>query len=532
MVSKPLLKQSVKANKIIWLLVTLATCIMLASIIVIMGSAGVSQIRDSLTGVFVKNVVNTEIDKNSMNSYYLVNTSIQTYNQTYTGLIPLGIGSETTKVKNAYDEQIALSPEEKDAIIAKVITEYNPSELVLDSLKDYGVTEEIWKIFMSDALKNYAYATAASEQTADFMAKQAFVLVLSQQVYEQVLAQGGENPSVEEANNAQQLVYTGVMTYVRQADAGMVGTDEASVATFTENFVASTLSVQMHAIFVESGYEFSEEYINNRSKKAIDNFRAQLAYREIDTTNSTEVQALIDELCVSLFDEMPTDVANSLRDLGDLDIYGLVVGNIFFRMAGLLLPFVFIIMCSNNLLAGQVDTGAMAYVLSTPTKRRKVAFTQAVYLVMSLLIMFLLTTIVSVIALNCVNSSTVTMNTSQILLFNLGAFLTTFAISGICFLASACFNRSKNAMGVGGGISMFFLVTTILGMFGSEIIPAVVRIDSMNFFNYLSIITLFDAVSILNGTLTYLWKFAILVVIGIITYTIGIERFNKKDLPL
>ena len=87
-------------------------------------------------------------------------------------------------------------------------------------------------------------------------------------------------------------------------------------------------------------------------------------------------------------------------------------------------------------------------------------------------------------------------------------------------------------MGVGGGISMFFLVTTILGMFGSEIIPAVVRIDSMNFFNYLSIITLFDAVSILNGTLTYLWKFAILVVIGIVTYTIGIERFNKKDLPL
>ena len=154
MVSKPLLKQSLKANKIIWLLVTLATCIMLASIIVIMGSAGVSQIRDSLTGVFVKNVVNTEIDKNSMNSYYLVNTSIQTYNQTYTGLIPLGIGSETTKVKNAYDEQIALSPEEKDAIIAKVITEYNPSELVLDSLKDYGVTEEIWKIFMSDALTN------------------------------------------------------------------------------------------------------------------------------------------------------------------------------------------------------------------------------------------------------------------------------------------------------------------------------------------------------------------------------------------
>ena len=531
MVSKPLLKQSLKANKIIWLLVTLATCIMLASIIVIMGSAGVSQIRDSLTGVFVKNVVNTEIDKNSMNSYYLINESIKGYNSNYI-LVKNLVEGDASNVKNSYDTAIEQTPEQTEAVIATVIAEYTPNALLLIGLSQYNVTEEMWKGFMLQVLTDYANTETANEQTAEFMAKQAFVLVLSQQVYGQVLAQGGENPSVEEANNAQQLVYTGVMTYVRQANAGMVGTDEASVATFTENFVASTLSIQMHAIFLESGYEFSEEYIRNRSKQAIDNFRAQLAYREIDTTNGTEVQALIDELCVSLFDEMPTDVANSLRDLGDLDIYGLVVGNIFFRMAGLLLPFVFIIMCSNNLLAGQVDTGAMAYVLSTPTKRRKVAFTQAIYLVMSLFIMFLLTTIVSVVALNCVNSSTVTINTSQILLFNLGAFLTTFAISGICFLASACFNRSKNAMGVGGGISMFFLVTTILGMFGSEIIPAVVRIDSMNFFNYLSIITLFDAVSILNGTLTYLWKFAILVVIGIVTYTIGIERFNKKDLPL
>lgn len=39
------------------------------------------------------------------------------------------------------------------------------------------------------------------------------------------------------------------------------------------------------------------------------------------------------------------------------------------------------IMASNNLISGQVDSGSMAYVLSTSTKRRTVVFTQAGYLI-------------------------------------------------------------------------------------------------------------------------------------------------------
>ena len=76
------------------------------------------------------------------------------------------------------------------------------------------------------------------------------------------------------------------------------------------------------------------------------------------------------------------------------------------------------------------------------------------------------------------------------------------------------------------------LVCTILGLFGSSVVPAAMRIDAMNVFNYVSIITLFDTVSILNGGIDFLWKFAILAGIGIITFIIGVFRFDKKDLPL
>ena len=107
-----------------------------------------------------------------------------------------------------------------------------------------------------------------------------------------------------------------------------------------------------------------------------------------------------------------------------------------------------------------------------------------------------------------------------------------FAIAGFCFMCSAIFNSNKHSLSIGGGLTIFSLVCTILGLFGSNVIPSAMRIPAMDFFNYLSIITLFDATSILNGTINYLWKFGVLAAFGIITIIVGIFRFDKKDLPL
>ena len=107
-----------------------------------------------------------------------------------------------------------------------------------------------------------------------------------------------------------------------------------------------------------------------------------------------------------------------------------------------------------------------------------------------------------------------------------------FAMSGISFMASCLFNRSKHSMNIGGGLNMFFLVASMLGLFGSKIMPSVVRLSSLNFFNYVTIITLFDVNSILAGTTTFIWKWAILVGIGLICFIVGSVRFQKKDLPL
>ena len=215
-------------------------------------------------------------------------------------------------------------------------------------------------------------------------------------------------------------------------------------------------------------------------------------------------------------------------------MYSLIVGSIFYKLAGLLLPIIYVIMASNNLIAGQVDSGSMAYVLSTSTKRRTVVFTQAVYLIGSLLAMFSLTTVTGCVCLAIVkaDSTSIIMSYGELILLNLGAFLVLFALSGLCFFTSCWFDRSKRSMAIGGGLSIYSLVGAMLGLFGTQTIPSVVRLDALNYFNYTTIISLFDSVSIIDGTLTFLWKFAILIVFGVVGYVIGARKFVKKDLPL
>ena len=233
----------------------------------------------------------------------------------------------------------------------------------------------------------------------------------------------------------------------------------------------------------------------------------------------------------SLLDKLPDNVSDGIHELGTMDLYGLIVGSIFFKMAGLLLPIIYLIMCSNSLIAGQVDTGSMAYVLSTSTRRKEVTFTQAIYLAGSLLLMFICTTITSCICF-AIADVTTDLTYLKLILINLGAFVTLFAISGINYLTSCIFDRSKKAMALGGGISMFFLVATMLGLFGSPVIPSVVRISALNNFNYVSLISLFDVVSILDGGNAWIYKLIILVIVGLAGYIIGSIRFEKKDLPL
>ena len=61
----------------------------------------------------------------------------------------------------------------------------------------------------------------------------------------------------------------------------------------------------------------------------------------------------------------------------------MTVGNMYFKIVGLLISVVFVIVVGVNLIAGQVDSGSMAYILSTGTTRNSVTVTQMIFFVSS-----------------------------------------------------------------------------------------------------------------------------------------------------
>lgn len=303
------------------------------------------------------------------------------------------------------------------------------------------------------------------------------------------------------------------------------GVDNEKYASFGYTYDSIKHSSKTTIVSYQARFDYEKSLID--AKRA--DFASDVEYNKAVSDMN---EKLIGSMSLSLLSSLPTEVADALEEVGKMDLYSLIVGSIFYKMAGLLLPIIFMIMASNNLIAGQVDSGSMAYILSTSTKREQVTFTQAVYLAVSLFVMFVCTTITSVVCLAIVNKPEISLDYGQVILLNLGAFITMFAMSGICFCASCWFDRSKRSMGIGGGLSMFFLVATMLGLFGSPVLPSIIRLEALNYFNYVTIISLFDVISIINKTGAFIWKFAILIAIGLIGYIVGSVKFKKKDLPL
>ena len=320
--------------------------------------------------------------------------------------------------------------------------------------------------------------------------------------------------------------------------------------TKTENVKTLTDALSSYGVTTAKYDSFGYTYdsVKHRAGTAVAAYRGRLEYETArledkradggfgtDEAFCAAVAAKKDELAAdisaSFLSTLPDAVSDALEEIGQADLYTLIVGSIFYKLAGLLLPIIYMIMASNNLIAGQVDSGSMAYVLSTSTRRGTVVFTQSVYLIGSLLAMFGLTTATGCICLSMVPEE-IELTYGNLILLNLGAFLVLFALSGLCHFTSCVFDRSRRSMAIGGGLSIFALVAAMLGLFGSPVIPSVVRLDALNNFNYATIISLFDVISIIDGTNTFIWKFAILAVAGIVGYIAGSWRFVKKDLPL
>lgn len=241
--------------------------------------------------------------------------------------------------------------------------------------------------------------------------------------------------------------------------------------------------------------------------------------------------------CTGVIDQLPNKVNDSLTEMGSMNTYGIFVGVVAFGMASILIPMVYTITLADSLVAEKVETGSLAFTMSTPIKRSTFIFTEACYLIGTEVFMGLVLFVGGLLARTCGITMGGTdliesLPISDISQYALGNFMVTLAISGICFCASSIFNKVRFAISYGGGLNIFFFICSILGLFGTKAIPGTVRIESMNYFNYVTILSLNDGVAVMEASAVYWYKLIGLLAIALLTYISGSIVFTKKDLPL
>lgn len=233
---------------------------------------------------------------------------------------------------------------------------------------------------------------------------------------------------------------------------------------------------------------------------------------------------------------------NKIQMMATMDMT-MILNQLIYNVAALLLPLVYVVVVGNRLIAAQVDSGSMAYIVSTPTTRGRIVRTEGLFFLLSLLAMYLLVGTASTVSeMLSYGDRAIPVRT---IFLNLGLFVTVLGLGGVCFLGSCLFNRSRDSLAFGGGISIFSFIANVLAIFGSTtFVNLGVGVKSMSFFSYISLVSLFDTTSIdhfakyLVGkdggsfNLVWLYKLIGMLVISIVCFVVGHIVFKKKDLPL
>ena len=194
--------------------------------------------------------------------------------------------------------------------------------------------------------------------------------------------------------------------------------------------------------------------------------------------------------------------------------------NMFFSIMalGFLLALIYTIAVGNKLVASEVDRGTMSFTLNTPTTRKQIIFSKALFFIGSLTAMIVAFTTAGTVTCLILG---INIAFGKLWLVALGFWLFSFALSSIAFAASCWFNKSGQSILVGAGVPvMFFLFSTL----------AVID-KFFTFLKYFSLNTLYNVYNIMALT-NFVPQFVVLFIIGVVLYGIGITKFLKKDLPL
>jgi ABC-2 type transport system permease protein len=227
----------------------------------------------------------------------------------------------------------------------------------------------------------------------------------------------------------------------------------------------------------------------------------------------------------SLNDFMKTMPAGMLKAFGFENGFGSFESYISGEYYGVILTIILTIFCVMlpvQLIAKLVDQGSMAYLLSTPTTRGKIAFTQASVFFTGIVLIMAITTISGFIGYGIFIKEEDAFHAAKFIQINIGAFILFFAVGGISFLISSLANDEKKALSISGFVAFGFFTLDMIGKVS----------DKIDWLRNLTIYSLFRPSEIVSGKMDLAQNWIVLASIGIVSIGLGIFIFRKRDLPL
>lgn len=364
------------------------------------------------------------------------------------------------------------------------------------------------------------------------------VMIMMCNVVNFAMSMMGKKEITEEMKDAQEVLYSHL--FIMANSNSMKGTDAFTLEKFMED------STGYEALFDMASKTLDKDFSVEKLREAIDILQNSPVDMDTYVENFEYVYAInqtegvfsgdkldLKEMMANILET--SGISNNLiESMSEMDMTSLL-NEMYFHVMGLLPIFILIVVIGNGLIVGQVDRGSLAYTLSTPTRRLAVAITQATFMILIPLIMVFIVCLARIASTKILFDE---VNVAKIATLYLGMYLLVEAISGLCYLGSCFANRSRKSLAFGGGLTVWFFIASLMGLFGSEnVVTMGVGVEELGIFNKLTLISLFDITGIStvgtgNMDNTFVWKLAILAGIAIVGYIAGAVRFCKKDLPL
>ncbi len=350
---------------------------------------------------------------------------------------------------------------------------------------------------------------------------------------------GGESTMTDEREDAQTVLFAHlavIASYNKTAGAGLSAEDfmESTDKSVYEMLFEAANKQSANHVFGVSDLEAAIECLQDDGDISIYEEQFEYVYALSDETGIFSGRELtMEDMLTTMLNAMGLP-ADRLTNMAEMD-KTTMLNTMYFTVMGLLPTFLFIVIVGNSLIVNQVDSGSMAYILATPTKRSAVANTQALFLIISPMIICSVACVVRCVATNMFMGD---VNVKMNIALYIGMYILVEAVGGICFMGSCLFTQSRKAIAFGGGIAVWCFISSLLGMFGAEdMVNMGIGVEELAFFNKLTLVGLYDvkALSTVGSdsvNYDFVWKLCVLAMIAIVSYLVGKISFQKKDLPL